>query len=221
MLKHLIYNFAVRMRIPKWIISVVCCTSVLCSQAQEENMIPLSDNPAIKVVFYKKKQKEFYKGDSVTVIILPELPVYPPLKFKNKKEAIRYNKLVYNVKKTLPIAKTVNLTIKETYEYLETLPTKKEKDAHIRSVEKGIKKQYTPQMKKLTYSQGKLLIKLIDRECNQNSYEIVKAFFGPFKAGFYQTFATVFGASLKKDYDAENDDKLTERVVRMVEAGIL
>ena len=129
------------MRIPKWIISVVCCTSVLCSQAQEENMIPLSDNPAIKVVFYKKKQKEFYKGDSVTVIILPELPVYPPLKFKNKKEAIRYNKLVYNVKKTLPIAKTVNLTIKETYEYLETLPTKKEKDAHIRSVEKGIKKQ--------------------------------------------------------------------------------
>ena len=76
-------------------------------------------------------------------------------------------------------------------------------------------------MKKLTYSQGKLLIKLIDRECNQNSFEIVKAFFGPFKAGFYNTFASIFGASLKKDYDPENDDKLTERVVRMVEAGLL
>ena len=76
-------------------------------------------------------------------------------------------------------------------------------------------------MKKLTYSQGKLLIKLIDRECNQNSYEIVKAFFGPFKAGFYQTFAAVFGASLKKDYDAEADDRLTERVVRLVEIGAL
>ena len=160
-------------------------------------------------------------GDSITVIIMPELPVYPPLKFKNKREAMRYNKLVYNVKKTLPIAKMVNQTISETYEYLEKLPTKKEKDAHIRAVEKGIKKQYTPQMKKLTYSQGKLLIKLVDRECNQSSFEIVKAFFGPFKAGFYQTFASIFGASLKKDYDPEADDRLTERVVRMVEAGTL
>ena len=61
----------------------------------------------------------------------------------------------------------------------------------------------------------------MDRECNQNSYEIVKAFLGPFKAGFYQTFAALFGASLKKEYDAEADDKMTERVVRMIEAGIL
>lgn len=209
------------MKLYRWIISVLFCTLMLHAEAQEENPAPLSDEPAITVVFYKKLQKEFYKGDSITVIIMPELPVYPPLKFKSKKDIIRYNRLVYNVKKTLPIAKMVNQTIKETYEYLETLPTKKEKDAHIRAVEKGIKKQYTPQMKKLTYSQGKLLIKLIDRECNQNSFEIVKAFFGPFKAGFYNTFASVFGASLKKDYDPENDDKLTERVVRMVEAGLL
>lgn len=209
------------MKLYRWLISVLLCTLVLHAKAQEENPAPLPDDPVITVVFYKKLQKEFYKGDSITVIVMPELPVYPPLKFKSKKDIIRYNKLVYNVKKTLPIAKMVNQTIKETYEYLETLPTKKEKDAHIRSVEKGIKKQYTPQMKKLTYSQGKLLIKLIDRECNQNSFEIVKAFFGPFKAGFYNTFASVFGASLKKEYDPDNDDKLTERVVRMVEAGLL
>ena len=188
-------------------------------KAQETLVLP--GDPKLKVVFYKKLQKEFYQGDSITVIIMPELPVYPPLKFKNRREVIRYNKLVRNVKKTLPIAKMVNQTIMETYEYLETLPTKREKDAHIRAVEKGIKKQYTPQMKKLTYSQGKLLIKLVDRECNQNSYEIVKAFFGPFKAGFYQAFAAIFGASLKKDYDAEADDRLTERVVRLVEAGAL
>ena len=178
-------------------------------EAQDE-FVPIDGEPRIKVVFYKKVQKEFYQGDSITVIIMPELPVYPPLKFKNKREAMRYNKLVYNVKKTLPIAKMVNQTISETYEYLE-----------IRAVEKGRKKQYTPQMKKLTYSQGKLLIKLVNRECNQSSFEIVKAFFGPFKAGFYQTFASIFGASLKKDYDPEADDRLTERVVRMVEAGTL
>ncbi len=187
----------------------------------QDHFVPTEGEQKIQVVFYKKVQKEFYKGDSITVIIMPELPVYPPLKFKNRREVMRYNRLVYNVKKTLPIAKRVNQTIAETYEYLEKLPTKKEKDAHIRAVEKGIKKQYTPEMKKLTYSQGKLLIKLVDRECNQNSYEIVKAFFGPFKAGFYQAFAAIFGASLKKNYDPEADDKLTERVVRMVEIGAL
>ena len=204
----------------KWITALLlCCLSVPPTKAQETLDPP--GEPKIKVVFYKKLQKEFYQGDSITVIIMPELPVYPPLNFKNRREVIRYNKLVRNVKKTLPIAKMVNQTIAETYEYLETLPTKREKDAHIRAVEKGIKKQYTPQMKKLTYSQGKLLIKLVDRECNQNSYEIVKAFFGPFKAGFYQAFAAIFGASLKKDYDAEADDRLTERVVRLVEAGVL
>lgn len=175
----------------------------------------------IKHVWYILPEKDFYKGDSIMVILLPELPVYPPLKFKSKKEYIRYNKLIKNVKKTLPIAKTVNDIIEETYLTLESLPTQREKEHHIKLVEKEIKRQYTPQMKALTYSQGKLLIKLIDRECNQSSYEIVKAFFGPLKAGFYQTFAAIFGASLKKNYEPDADDKLTERVVRMVEAGTI
>ena len=86
-------------------------------------------------------------------------------------------------------------------------------------MEKGLKEQYTPRMKKLSFTQGKLLIKLIDRQSNSTSYELVKAFMGPFKAGFYQTFAALFGASLKKEYDPEGEDKLTERVVLLVENG--
>lgn len=74
-------------------------------------------------------------------------------------------------------------------------------------------------MKKLSFTQGKLLIKLIDRQSNSTSYELVKAFMGPFKAGFYQTFAALFGASLKKEYDPFGEDKLTERVVLLVENG--
>ena len=76
-------------------------------------------------------------------------------------------------------------------------------------------------MKKLTYSQGKLLIKLVDRECHQSSYEIVQAFFGPTKAALYQVFAWTFRASLKKEYHPEEEDKLIERVVRQVETGQL
>lgn len=190
-------------------------------EAQEELDVDAFPEYKITRSWYEYPQKEFYKGDSIRVILLPELPVYPPLKFKSKKEYMRYNKLVKNVKRTLPIAKLIRYTIEETYEYLETLPTEREKQAHIKKVEKGIKKQYGPQMKKLTYSQGKLLIKLVDRECNQSSYEIVRAFFGPLKAGFYQAFARMFGASLKKEYDGEADDKMVERVVRLVEAGAI
>ena len=132
-----------------------------------------------------------------------------------------YNRLVYNVKKVLPIAKEVNQIVLETYEYLETLPDKKARSAHMKKVESEIYEKYKPRMKKLSYSQGKLLIKLVNRECNSSSYEIVKAFMGSIRAGFWQAFAWAFGASLKKEYDAEGTDRLTERVILLVESGQL
>jgi hypothetical protein len=125
------------------------------------------------------------------------------------------------VKKVYPIAKEVNRIVLETYEYLQTLPNEKARQKHIKMVEMGVKEQYTPVMKKLTFSQGKLLIKLIDRQNNQTSYELVKAFMGPFKAGFYQTFAAMFGASLKKQYDPTGKDAMVERVITLVENGQL
>lgn len=158
-------------------------------------------------------------GDSIQYVELNNVYVYPKPVFKNNRQRAAYNRLVYNIKKVLPIAKEVNKIIVETYEYLETLPNKKAKDAHMKLVEENIKKEYTPRMKKLTYSQGKLLIKLVYRECNSNSYNLIQAFLGPIKAGFYQAFAWMFGASLKKDYDPNGIDRLTERVVLQVEAG--
>ena len=162
-----------------------------------------------------------YEGDTIASLRMPTLYVFKPLVFKNKKKQEAYNRLVRNVKKTLPIAKEVNRAIIETYEYLQTLPDEKAREKHLNLVEKGVKEQYTPRLKKLTFSQGKLLIKLIDRESNSSSYELVKAFLGPFKAGFYQAFAAIFGASLKKEYHPEDEDALVERVVLMVESGQL
>ena len=150
---------------------------------------------------------------------LPNVYVFKPLQFKNKKQEQQYTKLVRDVKKVLPIANEINAAIIETYEYLQTLPNDKAKDKHIKALEKGLKAQYTPRLKKLTLTQGKLLIKLIDRQSNQTSYELVKAFLGPFKAGFYQAFAWTFGASLKKEYDPDGDDEMTERVILMVMSG--
>lgn len=147
--------------------------------------------------------------------------VYPQLSFDSKQKQNAYLRLVRNVKKVLPIAKEANQIIVETYEYLETLPNKKARDEHLKLVEKCIVRDYKPKMKKLTYSQGKLLIKLVYRECDSSTYDIVKAVLGPVRAGFWQAFAWCFGASLKKGYDPEGVDRLTERVVLMVEAGQL
>lgn len=162
-----------------------------------------------------------YQGDTIASLRLPTLYVFKPMVFKNKRQQKKYTKLVRNVKKTLPIAKEVNRAIIETYEYLQTLPDEKAKEKHLSLVEKGIKEQYTPVMKKLTFAQGKLLIKLINRETDSSSYELVKAFLGPFKAGFYQAFAALFGASLKKEYHPEDEDAMIERIVLLVESGQL
>ena len=155
-----------------------------------------------------------YQGDTIPYIT-------PRIKFKSKKQERYYWKLVRDVKKTLPLAKEIRRAVMETYEYMETLPDTKSRERHMKAVEKGLKEQYTARMKKLTFSQGKLLIKLVNRECNQSSYQLVKAFMGPFKAGFYQTFAALFGASLKKEYHPEDDDKLIERIAVLVENGQL
>lgn len=177
------------------------------------------DNPTF--VPMVKVGKVLLGKDSIQYVEMNNVYVYPPIIFKNAQQRAAFNRLVYNVKKVLPIAKEVNQIIIETYEYLETLPNKKAKDEHMKRVEKGIKQEYTPRMKKLTYQQGKLLIKLVYRECNSSSYNLIQAFLGPVKAGFYQAFAWVFGASLKKTYDPTGVDRLTERVVLMVEAGQL
>jgi hypothetical protein len=162
-----------------------------------------------------------YEGDTIPCVQLRTVYIFRPLKFKNDRQRREYNRLVRNVKKVYPISKEINRAIIETYEYLQTLPDEKARQKHIKRVEKGLKEQYTPRMKKLSFSQGKLLIKLVDRQSNQTSYELVKAFMGPFKAGFYQAFASLFGASLKKEYDPEGEDRMTERIVLMVENGQL
>lgn len=177
------------------------------------------DNPTfVPLVKVGKVQMD---GDSIQYVEMNNVYVYPQPVFKNAKQRAAYNNLVRNVKKVLPIAKEANRIIIETYEYLQTLPDKRARDEHMKKVEADIKKRYTPRMKKLTYSQGKLLIKLVYRECNSSAYSLIRTFISPVRAGFYQAFAWTFGASLTKKYDPEKTDRLTERVVLLVESGQL
>jgi hypothetical protein len=178
-----------------------------------------ADDPAL--VPSMKVSKTLVDGDSIQYLEMSPIYVYPEPTFKNKRQQEAYARLVKNVKRVLPIAKEARTMLIETAEYIETLPTKKERDEHLKRVEAAIVKEYKPKMKKLTFSQGKLLIKLIDRECKSTAYESIQAFIGPFRAGVWQAFAWMFGASLKKGYDPDGVDRLTERVVLQVEAGQL
>ena len=115
-------------------------------------------------------------GDTLAMLVFNPIVIYPRERFRNKNEEKLYWKTVRDVKKTLPYAKLISSTLLETYEYIDTYQTQKQKQAYLKRFEKELFNQYKPQMKKMTKSQGKMLIKLINRETNQSSYSIVKAY---------------------------------------------
>lgn len=171
--------------------------------------------------YYHFIEKE--TGDTLMMLVFNNITIYPRERFRNKKEEEFYWKTVRDVKKTLPYAKLICSTLLETYEYLDTYKTQKEKQAYLTQFEKAIFKEYKPVMKKMTKGQGKMLIKLINRETNQNSYSIVKAFLGTFRAGFWQTFGKFFGVSLKQGFHPEKnkEDAMIERICVRIEQGTL
>ena len=162
-------------------------------------------------------------GDTIPTFEMMEVVIYGKREFPTARKQRKYDKLTRNVMKMYPISLEIKAILVETYLYLQTLPDDKARDEHLEKVEKGVWDQYLPIMKKCTLAQGKLLIKLIDRECNQTSYELIQAFIGGFKARFYQTFAALFGASLKKQYDPEHDDEdaMIEEIIWMIDNDML
>lgn len=163
------------------------------------------------------------QGDTILVLMLNEITCFPPLKFKNKKEEDFYWRTVRDVRRTLPYAKLISETLIETYEYIETFPTKKQREDYLKHMEDDLFKQYKPVMKKFTRSQARTLVKLIQRETNQSSYDIVKAFLGGFRATFWQGFGKMFGVSLKSDFNPSKsrEDAILERVATGIEQGWL
>lgn len=197
---------------------------MLPAAAQEPALLELPEEVGTGRVAYAKG---YYwteiDGEEVKMIVLNEVTVFPEMKFKNKKQEEFYWRTVRDVKKTLPYAKLICETLLETYEYIETFPTKKERDDYLKRMEDAIFKQYKPVLKTFTKSQAQTLIKLIKRETNQSSYNIIKAFLGSFRAGFWQTFGRFFGVNLKGDYRPDKDEKdaIIERVAVAVELGQL
>lgn len=162
-------------------------------------------------------------GDTCRLTYIRDVYVFPPLKFKNKKQEQFYWRTVRDVRKTLPYAKLAFATLCETYEYIQTIPDKKERERHLKTLEHDIFEQYKPVVKHMTKNQGKVLLKLINRETDQTSYGIVKAFLGSFRAGFWQTFGRFFGMNLRSGFNPKKnkDDAMIERIALLIEQGAL
>ncbi len=160
-------------------------------------------------------------GDTLWVAELDEVYIFPTKKFKNRRERRRYTRLIYNVKKAYPWAKIAGDKLAEVEIHMATLENEKEQNAYMKQVEKELLKDYKDDLKKLSITQGRILIKLVDRQTGDTSYELVKELRGKISAVFWQALARLFGSNLKSEYDPEGEDRLIEEIVILIENGQL
>lgn len=172
---------------------------------------------------FRGKYHTVIDGDTVMMLVFNEIDVYPPLRFKNKKEEEFYWRTVRDVRKALPYAKLIAETLTETYEYLQTFESEKERKAYLKEMEGEVFNQYKPALKRFTKGQAKILVKLIGRETNQSGYDILKAFLGTTRAVFYHGFGKLFGVNINGKYrpDKNKEDATIERIATLIEQGQL
>jgi len=133
----------------------------------------------------------------------------------------RHSRLVYNIRRVYPYALIVRDEFGRINRLLATMPDEKDQRNFLQQYQKDLFQSYEGDMRKLTFTQGKILIKLIDRETQITSYDLIRQYRGTFSATFWQSIARIFGTNLKSSYDATGEDYLIEQIVREIEAGRL
>lgn len=160
-------------------------------------------------------------NDTLPFIRLRTIYILPPHKFKNRREKLHFERLIRKVKKVLPYAKIAATKLYILNKELENCKTEKERKQLIKKADKELHAEYGESIKNLTFSEGRILIKLIDRETGNTSFELVKELKGSFTAFVWQSLARVFGENLKSEYNPEKDDKIIEEIVIRIENGQL
>ncbi len=157
--------------------------------------------------------------DSLPHIMLSDIPVFPQK--MSRRELRQYNALELKVKKVYPIAKLAAVKIGEYNQVYLSFKKDRDRKEYVKKIEKELFDQYEAEIRSMTVSQGRILIKLIDRETGKSSFEIIKEFKGGFSAFFWQSVARIFGHNLKSEYDATNEDRMIEYIVWQIENGMI
>jgi hypothetical protein len=163
------------------------------------------------------------KRDGVTMpeIEIKEVNVVARPTAARKAEYRRNERLIYNIKRVYPYALMVRMRLNQVNEDLKTITNEKERKNYLKNVEKNVFAEYEDDMREMTMTQGRLLIKLVDRETQNTSYDLIRDFRGKFTAAFWQGIARIFGTNLKEEYDADGEDAPIELIINEIEAGRL
>jgi len=159
--------------------------------------------------------------DSIPHVNLPEIAIYPLPKDLSGRALRQYTSLELKVKKVYPIAKVAAKKLEEYNKAYLGFKKDKERREYVRQIEKDLFAEFETEIRTMSISQGRILIKLIDRETGQSSFEIIKEFKGGFSAFFWQNIARLFGHNLKSEYDAVNEDRMIEYIIWQIDAGII
>lgn len=157
--------------------------------------------------------------DTFPMVVFNDVEIRTNFVFSTKRQREQWTRTKFNVKKVYPYAILAAAKLKEYDKALEKITNEDLKKAFIKVCEKDLRTEFEDELKGLTVSQGKILMKLIDRETEKTTYEIVKQLRGNFQAAMWQTVARLFGHNMKTEYDARVEDVMIERAVKLVEAG--
>lgn len=160
-------------------------------------------------------------GDTIPFIRIPAVVVVRQRVFKNERDLQAYRRMIRNLKIVYPYALHARKVFEEMDSVYQTLRTPQEREAYTKKMEKELMAQFEGSIRDLTFSQGRMLIKLIDRETGRTSYDIIRAFRGSFSAGFWQMVARLFGSNLKSRFDAQEEDRILDELIILYEHGQL
>lgn len=198
---------------------IILLISLFSLAVYSQNQEASSPDSALSI--YHVLKTATFDGQTYPLVELKEITVFGKMprgvRFNYRKHA----RLVYNVRRVYPYAILVRNELGRVDRLLETMPNEKDQRNFLQQYEKEIFNSYEDDMKNLTFSQGKILIKLIDRETQNTSFDLIRQYRGKFSATFWQSVARIFGTDLKSDYDPQGEDYLIEQVVREIEAGRL
>ncbi len=199
--------------IKKTIILLILFIFQLSTVTKAQNSLDITnENVAYRVVV---------EEDTLLVTSIEEVIIFRKPKFKTRREWRKYYRLIRNIKKVYPIAKAASAKYDSISTQMMSLKTERERKKYLNQVEKGIMSEYEDDIRQLTYTQGIILLKLIDREIGETSYDLLKELKGSFTAFLWQTIARIFGQNLKVEFDAEGNDWLINEIMILLENGQL
>ena len=193
-----------------------CCSGILFAQDTvffDPDTIDIDDFEVIKGIILD--------GKKVPHSVIQAVQVFPRREFKNKRQARRYGRLVTNLKKVYPYAKLARKRLYKMEMHMETLESDREKRKYVNQVEEELKLEFEDDLRNMTYTQGRLLIKLIDRETGETTYKWIKELKGSFSAFFWQAIARIFVSNLKTEFDTFGEDRIIDEILIMIEMGII